>query len=136
MKVLSIISFIALIFFTSCSKSNEEDLTKPDEDLSAKVFMRVKNTSLVDFKDVQVTPILKTNVKYGPVEAGKTTDYLSFKSVNDPFDVLITINENIGTGLLFPVLPEPKLLEPGKYTVELYIPNRGEIKPDIKIIKD
>ena len=127
------ISIVILVMIMGCSKSDEDG--KPLES----IFIRVKNTSLVNYLNVKIYADPSIHVggeETGLLESGKLTEYIGFTNALDPFAVEVKVTENISLGALAHISNDLKALPNGKYTLEIFVPNRGGTTIATKLVKD
>ena len=124
------LSFVFLSF--GCNK----DGIKPKNE----IFIRVKNTSLIDYLNVSIysgISFKETETKQVTlVKSGSFSDYVDFESAIDPVGYHIKLTENVSTGTTYFSPNNTKRLEKGKYTLELYVPIRGPFNVEAKLIKE
>src|SRR6476469_9899299 len=103
--VYKAISIVILAMVLGCSKADEE---KPSEN----VFIRVKNTSVLNFLNVRIYPSEEGNQmkESGLVESGQLTGYLEFKKAYNPVGIEVKLTENRTIGLLPLINNDTKLL--------------------------
>jgi hypothetical protein len=121
------------LFLNSCKK----EVVKIKQE---RIEIRIKNTSLVDYKFVTINSANYDNStsdikKTDSVKAGKYSNYLNFFQLKDPVDFDVQVNDFFNIGVSH-YAPQQVFLENGKYILEVYIPNRGEIKLSYKLVKE
>jgi hypothetical protein len=130
-KYLYLVLLCFLTLFLGCKK---------DQQTLRKILIRIKNTSLVDYVSVTIYGGTSLGNSEGKkvisIKSGDISEYLGFESLADPVSYDIKVTNNLSVGIFSGDPNNPKNLSSGNYTLELFVPNRGDIKPISKLIKE
>jgi hypothetical protein len=125
MKNIFFILISAFIFF-SCEKS-----TPP----VPFTLLRIQNNTGFTIDSVRHS---YTDYNFGTIEPGSLTQYISFDTVvNDAGAIFVLDSQQRFAGRIFPpdIFPVP-VLEPGKYTLQIFTDSTSFLIYDAELIKD